>query len=224
MTSYSELTTLPASDWPTYLGERSGLPGPRANLTLVAEAARTANEETIEVLFADGGEYQMVCAAAAIGIHANDSGFLDKAHALSSNEMWRVQEGVIIGLQLLGDNSPQELERIVELWADDPDPFVKRVAVASICEPRLLKVPELATAAIRTCQRTTDFIAGLSKEELKSEAIRKLRQALGYCWSVAIVANPDSGLRAFRDLDTSDANVAWVVKQNLKKKRLSNLL
>jgi hypothetical protein len=49
-----------------------------------------------------------------------------------------------------------------------------------------------------------------------------LRQALGYCWSVAIAASPDEGFRLFERWATiEDADVRWVVRENLKKKRLA---
>ena len=54
--------------------------------------------------------------------------------------------------------------------------------------------------------------------------MRTLRQALGYCWSVAVAADPESGLAAFRALDESDPDVAWIVRSNAGKARLTGLL
>lgn len=221
---YSALSYLPPSDWATYLDERSGLPGPRANLTLVTEVASVAQDDVIDPLLEDGREFPVICAAAAIGRRADQPGFLERARSFASDERWRVQEGVIIGLQLLGDDAPVEFKGIVEAWTSNPDPYVKRVAVAAICEPRLLNHPDLPTAAIRACDSATQFITGLPQEQRKLEAVRKLRKALGYCWSVAMVGNPQIGLPAFRALDTGDSDVAWIVKQNLSKKRLRGLL
>ena len=47
---------------------------------------------------------------------------------------------------------------------------------------------------------------------------------LGYCWSVAVAADPVTGLAAFAALDASDPDVAWVIAENRKKKRLAALL
>jgi hypothetical protein len=52
-----------------------------------------------------------------------------------------------------------------------------------------------------------------------------LRQALGYCWSVAIAADPGPGLVAFAVVCANpDPDVQWVVRENLGKKRLARLL
>lgn len=65
--------------------------------------------------------------------------------------------------------------------------------------------------------------------------MRILRKGLGYCWSVALAADPTAGATAgapaFRALVASvsgegdvDRDMAWVVRENLKKKRLTGLL
>lgn len=57
--------------------------------------------------------------------------------------------------------------------------------------------------------------------------MRTLRQGLGYCWSVAIAADPTPGLAAYEILRCSaehDADLAWIVRQNAAKKRLARLL
>jgi hypothetical protein len=48
-----------------------------------------------------------------------------------------------------------------------------------------------------------------------------LRKALGYCWSVAVVAHPDKGKPRFEFwLGDMDKDVRWIFRENLKKKRL----
>ena len=52
-----------------------------------------------------------------------------------------------------------------------------------------------------------------------------LRQALGYCWSVAVAADPERGVPLFAVLRTvGDPDVTWVVRENLGKARLRRLL
>jgi hypothetical protein len=47
---------------------------------------------------------------------------------------------------------------------------------------------------------------------------------MGYCWSVAIAAWPEAGKAAFEAwLDTSNADVRWVLRANLKKNRLARM-
>jgi hypothetical protein len=48
---------------------------------------------------------------------------------------------------------------------------------------------------------------------------------LGYCWSVAVAADPPNGLTRFIALEsTDDADVRWIVRENAKKARLAKLL
>lgn len=215
---------MPVGDWPAYLSERSGLPGPRANLTLVDVVARMADEATVDELERDGREYSLLCAAAARGYRADDPANEMRARALAADERWRVREGVARGLQLLGDALPDALASIVGRWADDANPLVRRAAVAAICEPRLLRAPESAALALDICQRSTRYLKALPGGERSRPDVRALRQTLGYGWSVAVAADPAPGLIAFRALATTDPDVAWVVKENLRKKRLSVLL
>ncbi len=220
----TELESLEPAAWPGYLGQHSGLPGPRANLPLAAAAAIAADESVIDELLRDGGEYQTMCAAAALGRRSSEPAVEARARALATDERWRVREGVAIGLQLLGDVNPAVVPPIVLRWADDPDPLVQRAAAAAICEPRLLRTPEAAAVAIEVCRRATDYLIAFETQRRKQDDARTLRQALAYCWSVAIAADPAPGLAVFGALDTSDPDVAWIVNQNRRKKRLSRLL
>lgn len=166
----------------------------------------------------------MMCAAATIARHASEPASAAQARTLATDERWRVREGVVIGLQLLGDESPDALISIVRAWADDPDLYVQRAATAAICEPRLLHTGSAAGTAIDICRRTTRHLSDLPPERRAEPAARNLRQALGYCWSIAVAADPETGLIAFRELPTDDRDVAWIVKENLRKKRLSTLI
>ncbi|MCX6502219.1 MAG: HEAT repeat domain-containing protein [Microbacterium sp.] len=186
--------------------------------------AGVADAPLIQQLMESGDEFRMMCAAAASAFRGQDRAFLANAHSLASDARWRVREGVAIGLQLLGDTMPSALTSIVLMWADDPDPLVQRAAAAAICEPRLLRTPESAAVAITVCQRTTDHLRRMPIENRRTPAVQALRQALGYCWSVAVAADPLRGLPAFHSLDTKDAEVEWIVNQNSHKKRLTRLL
>lgn len=55
--------------------------------------------------------------------------------------------------------------------------------------------------------------------------MRTLRQALGYCWSVAVAGDPAAGVLRFAALrGSSDPDMAWVVRENEKKARLRRVL
>jgi hypothetical protein len=56
---------------------------------------------------------------------------------------------------------------------------------------------------------------------MDNEGFRVLRQALGYCWSVAVVAFPEKGKKMMeRWFASEDRDVRWIMRENLKKNRL----
>lgn len=220
----AELRTIRPSAWAAYLSEHSGLPGARANTTLVAAAAQSADEAVIAELTRDGGEFSAMCAAAAVARRLGSADRDTEARRAAADGRWRVREGTAIGLQLLGDEAPAVLASIVLSWADDDSLLVQRAAVAAICEPRLLHASEMARIAIEVCARTTAHLIALAPGRRHGAEARTLRQTLGYGWSVAVAADPEPGLAVFEALDTSDPDVAWIVHENAHKRRLAALL
>lgn len=220
----AELQRRDPSTWPAYLTEHSGLPGPRGNTELAIAFAELTDEAVAHRMIDTGDEYLSMCAAVALAARAPAAVVNVTVRSLARDSRWRVREGVAIGLQLRGDTSPDEMERIVADWADDPDPLVQRAAAAAICEPRLLRTPDRAATAIAICGTTTSALTRLPADRRREPAVRTLRQALGYCWSVAVAADPTPGLAAFRALDDSDPDVAWIIAENLRKKRLARLV
>jgi hypothetical protein len=70
--------------------------------------------------------------------------------------------------------------------------------------------------------RITTSIA--AAEDRRHEGFRVLRQAMGYCWSVAAAAAPDNARAYFEKwLRSTDKDVAWVMKSNLDKARMDVL-
>ena len=112
----------------------------------------------------------------------------------------------------------------MDAWSQSTDPLVARCAIASVCEPRLLTDARTSRAAIEACVRATDLLAAASPTDRRADGFRTLRKSLGYCWSVAVAADPDRGLPVFLALPTDDRDIAWVVRENRTKKRLSGLL
>ena len=223
----SELRALRDVDWAPYLRAHSGLPGPRANLELAFAAAEEASPERLDELLATDEEYLVLCGTIGLGrlMAAGAEGTGERLRGYAKDARWRVREGVAMGLQRLGDADLPRLLSLVTTWAGDPDPLVQRAAVAGICEPRLLRRPDAAARAIGICERVTRELAARPSGERKNDAVRTLRQALGYCWSVAVAADPDTGLRRFETLAAyDDADVAWIARENAKKSRLARLL
>jgi len=210
--------------WGSYLDEHSGLPGPRGNIELALAYADVAAPALGDELIASGDEYRTFCGVVALGDRAADPVVQGRLREHASDPRWRVREAVAMALQRLGDADLPTLEEIVLAWADDPDPLVQRAAAAAVCEPRLLATPEAAAVAVTVCRRATAALAALSPEDRRRPEVRTLRQGLGYCWSVAVAADPTAGLPAFGALDTHDPDVGWIVRENLTKKRLARLV
>jgi hypothetical protein len=224
-----ELRGLPADELAPYLTERSGLPGPRANLKLADAFAAIANRATI-LLFAEADdEYLRFCGTEAIGrlvVEEPDcASFSDLIRQRAGDDLWRVREGAARALQIVGDLDRSGLRTIVAEWVGDPNPYVRRAAVAAICEPRLLTDPSTRRAAIQACGRASESITMLPANERKAPGVRNLRQALGYCWSVAVAADPNEGMPAFERLQVvDDPDIRWIVSSNFKKSRLRRYL
>jgi hypothetical protein len=218
-----------ARDRIAFLRAHSGLPGPRGNLELVQAAADVGDETDfrtwIEVGSGDGpsDEYLAVCGVVGLG-RLLAEGRLQVAEELrthASDPRWRVREGVAMALQRVGDADVSRLFEIVACWLTDR-PYVQRAAVAGVSEPRLLRDPDVAANAVDVVERVTESFA--ASEDRRSEESRTLRQALGYCWSVVIVAAPDVGRPLFeRWAAHADPHIDWIVRENLKKSRLLRL-
>lgn len=220
------LRALPSDQITGYLTANSGLPGPRSNLTLLDAAGDVLPRELALAFLDEPDEYLASCGTVTLGrlLLEGDLSVIPRLTRLAADDRWRVRESVAIAAQRVGDNDPPLLRELVSAWTHDEDPLVVRAGIAAICEPRLLADPLTAQAAIIACQDATAHLASTPAERRRDAGVRTLRQGLGYCWSVAVAGDPVRGLPAFTALDGSDHDVAWVVAENHKKKRLIALL
>jgi hypothetical protein len=226
----SELTALADDEVPAYLTERSGLPGPRSNLELLYAFGDVAPAPLVVRLADDQDEYLRCCGTAALGrliLEApGDARLTATLTERARDASWRVREGAAMAGQRIGAASPEGLAGLVGRWLDTGDPLVARAAVAAACEPPILRPsPLLRAVALDACVRATDILRAVPAARRREADVRTLRQALGYCWSVAIAAD-HSGLVPFaEDLGTdTDPDVMWIVRENLRKKRLAFLV
>lgn len=221
------LLTLSPDAVPGYLTAHSGLPGPRGNLELLDAFGDVGDPGLVRRLATDPDEYLRCCGIVGLGRLLTE-GAAELAAELrehACDPSWRAREAVAIALQRLGDADPARLRAIVADWAEDERPLVRRAAIAAICEPRLLTDPATAAAALDACATATAGLLAVPADERRHADVRTLRQALGYCWSVAVAAEPVAGLRAFGTLRAqTDPDVAWIVRENLRKARLRRVL
>ena len=138
--------------------------------------------------------------------------------SLAPDPRWRIREGVAMALQRWGDEDMASLLAAMTDWAVG-NPLEQRAAAAALCELRLLKDAEHAAAVLKILD---GIMASLSQlTDRKTDAFKTLRQGLGYCWSVAVAALPGQGKPLMeRWLNSSDPDIRWIMRENLKKNRL----
>lgn len=91
--------------------------------------------------------------------------------------------------------------------------------MATLCEPRLLAKREVALRVLELLDEITSSILEVTNR--RADEFKVLRKALGYGWSVAIVAEPDIGKpRMTYWIRSEDKDIKWIMRQNLKKNRL----
>jgi HEAT repeat protein len=219
-------------DWEPFLLAHSGLPGPRANLELASAVADEGDEATLrrwavlgpgEAPTGSTDEFLPLCGVVGLGrlAAAGDRSQLAELRRLAEDPRWRIREAVAIALQRVGDADFPALLAEMERWAIGT-PLEQRAAVAALCEPRLLRAPAHAAQVLALLERVTDELGRLV--DRRADDFRTLRRTLGYGWSVAVVAHPAVGKPLFERLAGSgDPDVRWIVRENLKKKRLERL-
>jgi hypothetical protein len=210
-------------DWEPYLKKHSGLPGPRANLELVQAVVDEADADRLWHLSASSDEFLALCGTAGLGKVAlmEPATVMTWLKELASDPRWRVREGVAIALQRIGRENMPQLVAEMEGWAGG-GPYTQRAAAAGLCEPALVKDRAHAVEVLAILDRITSSLA--ASGDRRSDGFKVLRQALGYCWSVAAAAAPDNARTYFEKwLQSTDKDVAWVMRSNLGKARLAGL-
>jgi len=228
-----ELAALPDDDVPAYLTARSGLPGPRGNLELIAALGDVGSPALLRRLADDDDEYLRCAGTAGLGRLLLAAGDDDERRVLvvllterARDPLWRVREAAAMAGQRLGADDPQRLAELVTTWVASGDPLLARAAIAAVCEPPILRPsPLLRGAALDACAAATDVLRAVSPARRRDADVRTLRLGLAYCWSVAVAADPEAGLPRFAALaDDADPDVVWVDRQNRTKRRLQVLL
>ena len=210
-------------DWEPYLKKHSGLPGARANLELVEAVGDEADADRLWRMSASSDEFLALCGTAGLGKVAlmEPATVMTWLKELASDQRWRVREGVAIALQRIGREDMSHLITEMQAWSAQ-GPYVQRAAAAGLCEPALLKPREHAVETLVILDDITTSLA--ASRERKDDGFRALRKALGYCWSVAAAAAPENALPYFEKwIQSTDKDVAWVIKSNLDRARMATL-
>jgi hypothetical protein len=220
------------NDWDAYLLKESGLPGPRGNIELAQVVADAGNRDLFERYLAYTAdeapvnspyEFLAFCGVVGLGrmLAEGDPDLMPVLRRCASDPRWRVREGVAMALQRLGDADMPRLLAAMSGWAGGT-PLEQRAAAAALCEPRLLVQAGNAQAILHLLDRITDSIERIS--DRKNADFLTLRQGLGYCWSVAVAALPAEGKALMEKwLPGPDKDIAWIMRENLKKARLTRM-
>jgi len=228
------------------LEKNSGLPGPRANLELGYSFARAVaslnlQEWQWEMVLAMASispnkaptntpkEYLSFCGLVALGAlfaeglpRPRRRAALAAIRGAASDPRWRTREAAAMALQLIGEKDLPALRQIVEQWLTDASFFEKRAIVAALAHPPILDDPEFALYCLEVASDIMRSLPRIVADARRSEEFRVLRQGLGYALSVFVAKAPAEGFALLQQAAaTSDPDVRWIVKENLKKNRLS---
>jgi hypothetical protein len=219
-------------DWDPFLLQESRLPGPRANLELAHAVAEEGDSQLFARYLAfdveraptnSPQEFLAVCGTLGQGklIVESSADAWARLRALASDPRWRIREAVAMALQRMGRADMDILLAAMEEWSGG-NMLEQRAAAAALCEPGLLCEEEQIVRVLDILDAITASL--LDHEDRRSAPFRVLRKGLGYCWSVAVVAFPAKGKAMMERWFTSeDQDVRWIMRQNLKKKRLARM-
>lgn len=228
----------------SYIASHSSLPGPRGNLELAAawseivEAQAKQGNDSLWALATslaslsaseapqnDPREMVAFCGVVGIGAFGAASGehsqaalALLRCHA--RDPRWRMREGVAMALQHM---LPRDVDAVLlelRAWVEGGDLLEMRAVAAALAEPCVLDLPGIPQAALGVHQSILAAVEACDAR--RTEPFRVLRKGLGYTLSVIVSRAPESGFHLLERLASSrDADIRWIVKQNLSKRRLA---
>jgi hypothetical protein len=218
-----------APDPEAFIVEHSNLPGPRGNLELAFAVAEEGNERLFRRLLRWGPdvapvntpeEFLPVCGLVGLGRLVGEGriALVPTLRTFASDPRWRTREAVAMGLQRWGRADMRGLLAEMRRWSTG-NRLEQRAAAAGLCEPDLLRASRDVRSVLVILDTITRSVA--TGTDRRQEPFRVLRQALGYCWSVAVAALPAEGLDRLEPwMRSEDPDVRWIMRENLKKRRL----
>lgn len=219
-------------NWESFLLEESGLPGRRANIELAQAVTEEGDEPLFDHLLSFDAEkaptnspqeFLAFCGVLGLGRLLSEGKIevLNTLRARASDPRWRIREAVAIALQRLGEVDMGSLLQEMEEWSKG-SLLERRAAAAALCEPKLLHREENVKKVLQILDQVTASLGEV--EDRKSDEFKALRKGLGYCWSVAVTALPKQGKKAMEKwFSSDDRDVIWIMKENLRKKRLTRM-
>ncbi len=214
-----------------YLLVNSKLPGRRANLELLYDFRKHASKEIVmkclslknKDLKNTPEEFAIMC-----GVVGYCEVYKDKTEQVfeflddyAQSESWRVREAVAMGIQHMLILSEEDSLQIIKSWLQKTN-LHKRAIIAGLCTPRLQSIKAVSCETEIALECLMNAVSSWTGKLTEEQSV--LRKALGYCWSIAIEANSSNLKPKFeRYFDSENKNIRWILKSNLKKKRLIKL-
>jgi hypothetical protein len=220
--------------WDAFLLEESGLPGRRGNIELAQVVAEQGDLELFLGFLSFGPEraptnspheFLAFCGVLGLGrLLAEGKGeLLEMLRLHASDPRWRIREAIAMALQYLGREDMEALLQEMGEWSKG-NLLEKRAAAAALCEPSLLHDSRHVEAVLQILDWITASVQQLEAENRRGAEFRALRKGLGYCWSVAVVAAPGEGKKMMETwFSSDDKDIVWIMKENLRKKRLARM-
>lgn len=223
---------LSMENWDEYLLDESCLPGPRANIELAQAVAEAGDLSRFRRYLEYGSEaapygsaleFLPFCGVIGLGkvLAEGNLELIEELRVHASDTRWRIREGVAMALQRFGYADINCLLNEMASWSHG-NHFERRAAIAALCEPGLLGDPGIIVQVLDLLNRITGEI--LDDDHRKSEGFSALRKALGYCWSIAVAADPEAGKSLMEKwFSCKDKDIRWIMKENLNKNRIRKI-
>ncbi|WP_240419475.1 hypothetical protein [Paenibacillus periandrae] len=226
-----------------FLLDRSGLPGPRANLGLAKSFANSfvkqppseamwklllewANLSAAEAPTNNSGEFLPFCSVLALGAYYLQAAGERKLEIVAvlketmSDSRWRIRESAASALQSIGEQSFQQLQIWFEEWLEDANCLERRAFVAALAHPPLLKDRNHVHFCLSIAERILDDFAD-RKPAATDEEARILSTGLEYAISLFVEKEPERGFALLKKYAVSnDKRMKKIIKSNLSKSRL----
>lgn len=220
--------------WDDYLYSNSGLPGPRSNLELLFAVVREGDREkflhltSYAVQEKSGNtpeDFMAACGIVGLGrlVSEGETHQLNELKKWANDSRWRLREAVAMALQEWGVTNLPAMLLEMKQWAGGTL-LVRRAAIAALCEPRLLHNEEVVDGVLQVLHVVTKSL--VEENDRKASEFKTLRQALGYCWSVAVAHSEPKGrqyMEYWLTRASGDKDLAWVMRENLRKNRLRRI-
>jgi hypothetical protein len=228
------------------LEKNSGLPGQKANVELAQSFAAAVGAMRLEqwqwdFLVQIAGispnkapantppEFPVFCGLLALAAHFGQGlprprrrSALAALREAALDPRWRVREGAALGLQLIGEADLAVLRGIVEDWLASGLPLLRRAVAVGLAHPPLLADPGFLLFVLETMSALLASVTHAGPKERGEEPFKVLRQGLGSSLGIVVAAAPGEGFALLRKCAAvQDPDMAWIIKENLKKKRLT---